>query len=81
MKKNGNVTLKFIGREIEEEATWIYIESETAAEFKKETRIMVANKLLYNVLDKQVQIVHCNRNGVRKSDQVIQPDFQVSFEY
>ena len=81
LKKNRNVPLKFIGWEIEEEATWIYLESETAAEFKKETRILVANKLLYNVLDKQVQIVHCNRNGVRKSDQVIQPDFQISFEY
>ena len=80
-KANIQVPLDFIGWEVEEEATWIYLEAATPKEYKKETHISVINKLLYNVLEKQVQIVHCTRNGVRKSDQVIQPDDQVVFDF
>ena len=80
-KANIQVPLDFIGWEVEEEATWIYLEAVTPKEYKKETHISVINKLLYNVLEKQVQIVHCTRNGVRKSDQVIQPEYQVVFDF
>ncbi len=80
-KENIQMPLNFIGWEVEEEATWIYLESASAKYYKKENHISIENKLLHNVLDKQVQIIHCNRNGVRKSDQVIQPDFQVGFDF
>lgn len=80
-KENIQVPLNFVGWEVEEEATWIYLESASAKYYKKETHISVENKLLYNVLEKQVQIVHCTRNGLRKSDQAIQPDDQVVFDF
>ncbi len=80
-KKTNIIPLEFLGWEIEDEATWIYFQSSNLKSIKSDKDILIQNQLLYNVLDKQVTIVHCIKNGERKSEQMIQPETSVHFHF
>lgn len=75
-KKQLNYTI--IGYEIEQEATWVYIETETCANPKK---IEIENSILYDFLKGQANIIHIEVNGETKSSKVNCPDKNVIFEF
>jgi len=70
------VALQWVGYEIEEEATWCYWE---AAAFPGTGTIEVQNRLLYDYLTGQTNLIHVYRNGVRSSSKLDYPDVRVSF--
>ncbi len=74
---DGNaVAFKFIGYETEEEATWSHFE---ATAFPGTGKITVTNRLLFDFIEGQTNIVHCYRNGERTSYKLVKPDFSTSF--
>lgn len=68
MKYNA-LPLKMIGWEVEDEATWVYFEFEGNKMSKKAKSIMVQNEILFENIPNQIHIVHCTKNGQRKSEQ------------
>lgn len=70
------VELRWVGYEIEEEATWCYFE---AAEFPGMGPVEVQNRLLYDYLSGQTNLIHLYRNGARSSSKLDYPDVRVSF--
>ena len=70
------IALKFIGYEIEEEATWCYLE--VAFSYSGET-VEVHNRLLYDFLPEQTNMVHFYRDGQRKSFKLVNPEEKVNF--
>lgn len=80
-KKTSIIPLELIGWEIEEEATWIYFQCNNVKSIKSDKDISIQNQLLYNVLEKQVTIIHCTKNGERKSEQMIQPETSAHFRF
>ncbi len=79
VKKSTIIPLDFVGWEVEDEATWIYYQCSTPQKINSENGIMVRSQLLHNVVDKQVTIVHLNKNGKRTSEQFIQPATAIEF--
>lgn len=73
-----NVTLSYIGHEKEEEALWTYFEIKKITSPKK---IVVTDKLLYDYLPQQTNIVHAEINGLRKSSKVTNPDNFLEFTW
>ncbi len=71
------VVLQFIGFEIEEEATWCYFE---AASFPGNGQMEVVNRLLYDFLPEQTNLIHFYRNGQRSSFKLVNPEEKVVFE-
>ena len=69
---------KYLGFEINREATDIYLESDKMPAFKK---IDVDVSLLHNLFDDEINIVHITENGVRKSEKLNYPDKRVSQEF
>ena len=70
------VTFQLIGYEIEEEATWCYLE---AASFPGTGPVVVHNKLLYDFLPEQTNLVHFYRDGERSSYKLVNPEASASF--
>lgn len=54
----------FLGKEVEEEATWCYVEITGVPELKS---IAVTNTLLLETFEDQVNLVHVNAHGQKKS--------------
>jgi len=71
-----NYTL--VGYEKEEDAIWTYVEF-NKAELPKQ--ISVDNKLLYDFLKEQTNIVNVEVNGIKKSYKVLNPESSMSFEF
>ena len=69
-------TLNFIGYEKEEEAIWTYLEMKNSAQTKK---INIDTKLLYDFLPQQINIVHIDINGIKKSSKVTNPASKIEF--
>lgn len=77
IKVNGQqVDLRWVGYEIEEEATWCYWE---ATQFPGTGTLEVQNRLLYDYLSGQTNLIHVYKNGVRNSIKLDNPDFWASF--
>ena len=70
--------LHFIGYEKEEEAIWTYLEIKNCALPKN---ILINTQLLYDYLPQQINIVHADINGTKKSSKVTCPDHQIEFNF
>jgi hypothetical protein len=68
--------LNFIGYEKEEEAIWTYLEIKNCAVPKN---IRVDTHLLYDYLPQQINIVHADINGTKKSSKVTNPEYHIEF--
>jgi hypothetical protein len=68
--------LNYIGYEKEEEAIWTYFEIKNCAVPKK---ISVETHLLYDYLPQQINIVHDDINGTKKSSKVTNPEHRIEF--
>jgi hypothetical protein len=75
-KKKSDYTL--IGFEREEEAVWIYIEIKNCA---KPKNVSIENSILYDFIKEQMNIVHIEVDGEKKSLKVNNPDKQLSFTF
>jgi hypothetical protein len=75
---NQEVSLKFIGFEIEEESTWAYLEGSFNKNSKKVT---LKNSLLYDFIPGQNNMMHCYFQEVRKSNKLSNPKKEVVFEF
>lgn len=73
---NKPVSLNYIGYEKEEEAIWTYMEI-TGCELPK--TIAIDNKLLYDYLKEQINIVHCEVGTFKESSKVVNPESKISF--
>ncbi len=82
--KNGKfnvVDLVLLGWEIEDEATWIYLEHSGSKSTKNAKQISVTNEMLFENSPSQIHIVHCNRNEIRKSEQLSHSKPMVTFSW
>ncbi len=70
--------LHYIGYEKEEAAIWVYLEINKLQTPKK---INVDTKLLYDFLPQEMNILHCEINGVKKSSKVTNPDTTIKFDF
>lgn len=62
---NGKVAaMKFIGKEKEDDATWIYLE---ISNVNKVQSLNISNKLLFECYDSQTNMINVNVNGNKKS--------------
>ena len=73
-----NVSLHYIGHEKEEESIWTYLQIEKITLPKQ---LKVSTKLLYDYLPQQINIVHADINGVKKSSKVTNPDNVIEFTF
>ncbi|RZK21577.1 MAG: hypothetical protein EOO86_00535 [Pedobacter sp.] len=72
IKANGKpVAMKYIGFEIDHEATNIYLEVEKISSFKA---VEITNTILYDLFDDQMSIVHVVKAQARKSTKILFPD-------
>jgi len=72
------VNFKYVGYEIEEEATWCYFEAKVISADKK---IKVKNSLLYDYIDSQTNFIHCYYNDIRQSYKLTNPENEKLFEF
>jgi hypothetical protein len=78
IKVNGKpVNYSFIGYEKEEEAVWTYLECKS----EKPKTLVIDNKLLYEFLKSQINIVHAEVLGNKQSSKVTNPESVISFEF
>ncbi|WP_051010164.1 DUF6702 family protein [Pedobacter agri] len=63
--------MKYIGFEIDHEATNIYLEVEKISSLKA---VEVTNTILYDLFDDQMSIVHLVKAQTRKSTKILYPD-------
>lgn len=74
---NGNMQrFTFLGFEKEDESTWCYLESEN---FVGLGPVTVTNRLLYDFLPDQVNIIHLYLNGQRQSTRLVNPEKTAGF--
>ena len=67
-----------IGYENEQEATWIYIQTDTCVAPRV---LSLHNRILYDLLPGQMNIVHVEIGDDRQSSKVNYPDHEISFNY
>jgi hypothetical protein len=72
------VTLEFVGFEKENDAVWSYFQVSYAAAPKK---VEVANSILYESYDKQMNLMHVTVGGNRKSTRLNYPDKETTFQF
>jgi hypothetical protein len=68
----------YIGFENDHEATNIYLEIENISAFKQ---LMLSNGILYDLFDDQMNILHVEKNGFRKSTKVNFPEKQMMVNF
>ena len=71
-------SIQFIGYEKEDESIWAYLEIKKVPTPKT---LSVNTKLLYDYQTSQVNIVHAEVNGIKKSSKVTNPDSKVDFSF
>ena len=84
LDKNGKfkvVECSMLGWEVEEEATWIYLEHAGSKPTKNSKQIAVNNEMLFENIPSQIHIVHCKRNDIRKSEQLTHSKPIVTFAW
>lgn len=69
---------KYIGYEHEADVVWVYLES---ARIARPKTLDIDNKLLYDFLPQQINIVHTSISGTRHSSKVTNPDYKLSFNF
>jgi hypothetical protein len=72
------VRLEFVGYERERESAWCYVQ---VNDVNSVAEIQVRNTLLYDSFDKQINIMHVNTKGVRKSTRLNYPDNVAKFGF
>ncbi len=70
--------LQFVGYEREDESIWAYLEIKKITAPKT---LLINTKLLYDYLPSQVNIVHAEVNGNKKSSKVTNPDSKIEFSF
>ncbi|MDP3557814.1 MAG: hypothetical protein Q8T03_10600 [Bacteroidota bacterium] len=75
---NKSLSFKLIGFEHEADAIWMYIEFDKVDVPKN---IEVDNTLLYDYLKDQMNIVHIEVNGAKKSLKVVNPEKTLKFDF
>ncbi len=70
--------LHYIGYEKEDESIWTYLEITKAPSPKT---LLIDTKLLYDFLPQQINIVHAEVNGNKKSSKVTNPDSKIEFNF
>jgi hypothetical protein len=70
--------IAYIGYEKEEESIWTYLEIKNAALPKT---LSIDSKLLYDFLPQQINIIHAEVKGVKKSNKVTNPDSKTEFSF
>jgi hypothetical protein len=76
---NKAVTLDFVGFEKENDAIWSYFQVSHQAPAPK--RVDVVNSILFELYDKQINIMHVSVGGQRKSTRLNYPDKQAGFAF
>lgn len=76
---NGSpVTLSYIGYEIEKESVYCYFEVKNITSVKK---ININNRLLYDFIKNQINIMHISINGKRQSMRLSYPATKAAFVF
>lgn len=70
--------LAYVGFEKDKESVYCYFEVTGIASIKK---LQVTNRLLYDFKTEQINIMHFNVNGERKSGKLGYPEFSANFEW
>lgn len=70
--------LIYIGYEKEEESIWTYLEIKNAPLPKT---LKIDTKLLYDFLPQQINIIHAEVKGIKKSSKVSNPDSKSEFSF
>jgi hypothetical protein len=72
------VTFRFLGYEIEEEATWCYLE---AVKVNNVRRLDVKDDVLFAEHPTQINMLHVTVKGRRQSTKLDNPESQASFKF
>lgn len=75
---NKNLNLIYVGFEQEEEAIWVYFKCEKVSGFKQ---ISIDNKILYDQLPEQNNIIHFYYDDNRKSNKLANPESKHVFSF
>jgi len=75
---NKAVKYSYLGFEIDNEATFAYIEIESIPSV---ANISIGNTILYDQFDDQINIMHVIVGGKRKSNKLVYPDKEVNFSF
>ena len=72
------VSFKYIGNETDDSYAYVYLQVDNIATVKK---IEIVNSLLYDFIDKEINIMHVVVNGNRKSTKLEYPETVAKFEW
>lgn len=72
------VSYKYVGNETDDSYAYVYLQIDNIASVKK---IEITNSLLYDFIDKEINIMHVVVNGNRKSTRLEYPDTVAMFEW
>jgi hypothetical protein len=75
---NRKIDFKYVGYEMEEEATWCYFESKLPSDEKS---IKVRSALLYDFIESQTNFLHCYYDKERKSFKLDNPTQSAVFTF
>lgn len=75
---NQKLTQNYIGYEIDREVVNVYLEIESEKPFEK---INISNRILYDFYEDQMNIVHVELFGKRKSGRLNAPDTKLEFKF
>jgi intergrase/recombinase len=73
-----NYTFNLIGYERKKEACWVYLE---IAKVNQPKKINIANSILYDFTNKEINLMHVTVNGVTKSNKVAYPEKNAEFVF
>ena len=72
------VSFRYIGNETDDSYAFVYLQVDNIAAVKK---IEITNSLLYDFIDKEINIMHVVVNGNRKSTKLEYPETKAAFEW
>ena len=70
--------LAYVGREKEADGTWCYFQVSGVSSVKK---LDITNTVLYDSFEQEINIMHVNVKGVKKSTRLNYPDARVTVEF
>jgi hypothetical protein len=73
------VNLEFVGYEKETDAVWSYLQVPNTGKAPK--TVEIHNTLLYDIYDKQINLMHISAGGTRKSGRLNYPDKDAKFQF
>ena len=79
LKLNNNpATLEFVGFEKDAEAIWCYVQ---VSNVKSVNKLDIKNTLLYEAFESQINIMHVQSGGQRKSAKLSNPEQSCTFDF